>query len=382
MSIEMVSQAHDVSQVFIEVGAVAAGLALLARFASRIGFSAIPLYLLAGLAFGNGGIAPLQISQGFIHVGAEIGVLLLLFMLGLEYTGEELRHHLRTGLPSGAIDFALNFSPGLICGWLLHWNPLSAVLLGGVTYISSSGIVAKVLGELNRLGNPETPSVISVLVLEDLAMAVYLPLVGVLLAGGNAGKVAASVSIAIAAVAAILLIALRYGALVSRLVLHDSDEIILLTTFGAVLLLGGLAQRLRVSAAIGAFLVGIALSGPIAERSKRLVAPLRDLFAAIFFFFYGLEVDPRTLPAVLVLAVALGLVSALTKVATGVWAASRAGADRRAGLRAGMVLVARGEFSIVIAGLGAGLEPRLGPLAAAYVLFLAVLGPVLARLAR
>ena len=382
MSIEMVSQAHDVSQVFIEVGAVAAGLAVLARFASRIGFSAIPLYLLAGLAFGNGGIAPLQISQGFIHVGAEIGVLLLLFMLGLEYTGEELRHHLRTGLPSGAIDFALNFSPGLICGWLLHWNPLSAVLLGGVTYISSSGIVAKVLGELNRLGNPETPSVISVLVLEDMAMAVYLPLVGVLLAGENAGKVAASVSIAIAAVAAILLIALRYGALVSRLVLHDSDEIILLTTFGAVLLLGGLAQRLRVSAAIGAFLVGIALSGPIAERSKRLVAPLRDLFAAIFFFFYGLEVDPRTLPAVLVLAVALGLVSALTKVATGVWAASRAGADRRAGLRAGMVLVARGEFSSVIAGLGAGLEPRLGPLAAAYVLFLAVLGPVLARLAR
>ncbi len=259
---------------------------------------------------------------------------------------------------------------------------MSAVLLGGVTYISSSGIVAKLLGELNRLGNPETPSVISVLVLEDLAMAVYLPLVGVLLAGGNAGKVAASVSIAIAAVAAILLIALRFGPLVSRLVLHDSDEIILLTTFGAVLLLGGLAQRLRVSAAIGAFLVGIALSGPIAERSKRLVAPLRDLFAAIFFFFYGLQVDPRTLPAVLVLAVALGLVSALTKVATGVWAAARAGVDRRAGLRAGMVLVARGEFSIVIAGLGASLEPRLGPLAAAYVLFLAILGPILARLAR
>jgi CPA2 family monovalent cation:H+ antiporter-2 len=378
----MTSQVHDVSQVFIEVGAAAVGLAVLARFASRIGFSAIPLYLLAGLAFGNGGIAPLQISQEFIHIGAEIGVLLLLFMLGLEYTGEELKHHLRTGLASGAIDFALNFSPGLICGWLLHWNPLSAVLLGGVTYISSSGIVAKVLGELNRLGNPETPSVISVLVLEDLAMAVYLPLVGVLLAGGNAGKVAASVSIAIAAVAAILLIALRCGPRVSRLVLHDSDEIILLTTFGAVLLLGGLAQRLRVSAAIGAFLVGIALSGPIADRSKRLVAPLRDLFAAIFFFFYGLQVDPRTLPAVLVLAVTLGLVSALTKVATGVWAVARAGVDRRAGLRAGMVLVARGEFSIVIAGLGASLEPRLGPLAAAYVLFLAVLGPILARLAR
>jgi CPA2 family monovalent cation:H+ antiporter-2 len=168
----------------------------------------------------------------------------------------------------------------------------------------------------------------------------------------------------------------------SRLVQHESDEIILLTTFGAVLLLAGLAQELNVSAAIGAFLVGIALSGPIAERSKRLVAPLRDLFAATFFFFYGLEVDPRTLPGVLLLAVALGLVTALTKVLTGVWAARRAGADRRAGLRAGMSLVARGEFSIVIAGMGAGLDQRLGPLAAAYVLFLAVLGPILARVAK
>jgi CPA2 family monovalent cation:H+ antiporter-2 len=375
-------EAQNVSRVFIEVGAAAFGLALLARFASRLGFSAIPLYLVAGLAFGKGGIAPLHVSAGFIHVGAEIGVLLLLFMLGLEYTGDELKQNLKKGIPSGALDFALNFSPGFAAGLLLHWSPLSAVVLGGVTWVSSSGIIARVLAELGRLNAPETPAIISVLVLEDLAMAVYLPLVGVLLAGGGAGKIATSVAIAVGTVAVILVLALRHGGALSRLVQHESDEIILLTTFGAVLLLAGLAQELNVSAAIGAFLVGIALSGPIAERSKRLVAPLRDLFAATFFFFYGLEVDPRTLPGVLLLAVALGLVTALTKVLTGVWAARRAGADRRAGLRAGMSLVARGEFSIVIAGMGAGLDQRLGPLAAAYVLFLAVLGPILARVAK
>ena len=325
----MVNQAHDVSQVFIELGVVIVGLALLARFANRLGFSAIPLYLLAGLAFGNGGLVPLKVSEDFTHIGAEIGVLLLLFMLGLEYTGEDLKENLRTGFSSGVADFALNFPPGLITGLLLRWSPLPAVLLGGVTYISSSGIIAKVLAELKRLNNPETPSIISVLVLEDLAMAVYLPLMAVLLVGGSVQKVIFSVFIAILTVVVILLVALRFGGQISKFFLHESDEIILLTTFGAVLLVGGLAHRLQVSAAIGAFLVGIALSGPIAEKSRRLIAPLRDLFAATFFFFFGLQVDPRTLPSVMLLAVALGLTSAFTKVVTGYRAARRGGVDRR-----------------------------------------------------
>lgn len=373
---------HDLSQLFMELGAVIAGLALLARFANRFGFSAIPLYLLAGLAFGRGGLLPLQVSQEFTRVGAEIGVLLLLFMLGLESTGEDLKKNLRTGLPAGLIDFGLNFPPGLIAGFLLGWHPLAAVLLGGVTYISSSGIIAGLLSELKRKDNPETAPVISVLVLEDLAMAIYLPLVAVLLVGGNARRVAVSVLVAIAAVSVILLVALRYGRQVSNLLLHESDEILLLTTLGAVLLVAGLAHRLQVSAAVGAFLVGIALSDPIAERAHRLVAPLRDLFAATFFFFFGMEIDPRTLPHVLPLVLILGLASALTKILTGYLAARRQGLDRRARVRAGAALVARGEFSIVIAGLGAAIEPQLGPLAAAYVLFLAVLGPVLARFAK
>jgi CPA2 family monovalent cation:H+ antiporter-2 len=378
----MLSQAHDVSPIFIELGVVIGGLAILARFANRLGFSAIPLYLLAGLAFGNGGLVPLNVSENFTSTGAEIGVLLLLFMLGLEYTGEDLKENLQTGLASGLVDFALNFPPGLITGLLLHWGLLPSVLLGGVTYISSSGIIARVLAELKQLNNPETPSIISVLVLEDLAMAVYLPLMAVLLVGGGAQKVIFSVLIAIVTVLVILLVAVRYGRQISKFFLHESDEIILLTTFGAVLLVGGLAQRLQVSAAIGAFLVGIALSGPIAEKSRRLIAPLRDLFAATFFFFFGLQIDPKTLPGVLLLAVVLGLTSAFTKLMTGYWAAGRTGVDRRGRIRAGMALVARGEFSIVIAGLGAGIEPQLGPLAAAYVLFLAVLGPVLARFAK
>src|ERR1700710_657627 len=235
--------APDVSRIFIELGAATVGLAILARLASRWGFSAIPLYLLAGLAFGNGGLMPLNVSQEFVHIGAEIGVVLLLFMLGLEYTGEELGASLRTGLPSGLVDFALNFSPGFAAGLLLGWGALAAVLLGGVTWISSSGVIAKVLSELGRLNNPETPTILSVLVLEDLAMAIFLPLVSVLLVGRSWREGAVSVTIALATVGAVLFVAVRFGRGISRAVAHQSDEIILLTTFGLVLLVAGLAQR-------------------------------------------------------------------------------------------------------------------------------------------
>jgi monovalent cation:H+ antiporter-2, CPA2 family len=375
----MAAPTHDVSQILFELGAAIVGLAVLARLATRLGFSAIPLYLLAGLAFGNGGLAPLNFSQSFIHTGAQIGVLLLLFMLGVEYTGEELRHNLRIGLPAGAMDFALNFSPGVIAGLLLDFSPLTSVLLGGITYISSSGVIARIIGELGWMNNPETASVLSVLVLEDLAMAIYLPLVAVLLAGGTPQQTVIAVFIAIATVMVILTIALLWGRQISGFFAHESDEVILLTIFGAVLLVGGMAQRLRVSAAVGAFLVGIAMSGPIAEKSRRLVAPLRDLFAATFFFFFGMEIDPATLPAMLLPALVLAAITAATKILTGYWAAQGSGVDKKARLRAGMELVARGEFSIVIAGLGVAAEPRLGPLAAAYVLILVVLGPVLVR---
>jgi len=371
----------DISLVFIELGIAIIGLAILTRLANRLGFSAIPLYLLAGLAFGNGGILPLQFSEEFVHIGAEIGVILLLFMLGLEYTGEELIANLKAGFPAGIIDFVLNFPPGLIAGLLLGWSPLAALLLGGITYISSSGVIAKILAELGRLNNRETPTIISILVFEDLAMAIYLPLVAVLLIGQGISQAIVSVLVALVAVGVVLFIAVRYGKKFSSFIAHQSDEIILLTTFGLVLLIAGLAQRLQVSAAIGAFLIGIALSEPIVERTHNLLAPLRDLFAAIFFLFFGLQIDPASLPPVLLLAVLLGLITALTKILTGWWAARRTKANALEAMRTGAALVARGEFSVVIAGLGvsAGLEPQLGALSAAYVLLLAIIGPILTR---
>jgi CPA2 family monovalent cation:H+ antiporter-2 len=369
--------------LLLELGGVILGLGVLGRVAGRLGLSPIPLYLLAGLAFGKGGLLPLVTAGQFIQTGAEIGVILLLLLLGIEYSAEELTASLRRSAGAGLVDLGLNFTPGLAAGLLLGWSPLAAVVLGGVTYVSSSGIAAKLLSDLGRLGNRETPVVLSVLVMEDLAMAAYLPVLTGLLAAGTLLTRVIPVVVALATVAVVLAVTLRWGQNISRLVFTPNDEVLLLVVLGLALVVAGIAQRLQVSAAVGAFLVGIAISGPAAASARPLLSPLRDLFAAVFFVFFGLQTDPAQIPGVILPALILAVVTLLTKVAAGWWAASRAGIGLAGRLRAGTVLVARGEFSIVIAGLAvaAGLQARLGPLATAYVLALAMLGPLLTRAA-
>ncbi|MEU1890437.1 cation:proton antiporter [Streptomyces pristinaespiralis] len=370
---------HDTTMLLIELGAILLGLGLTGRFAGRFGLSPVPLYLLVGLAFGSGGLLPLSASGDFVAVGADIGVILLLLMLGLEYSASELVDSLRTQYPSGAVDFVLNALPGVGAALLLGWSPVGAVALGGVTWISSSGVIAKVLADLGRLGNRETPVVLGVLVIEDLSMALYLPLLTALLAGLGLAGGGLALLISLGTVAVVLYVALRHGRLVSRAVSSDNPEMLLLVVLGLTLLVAGVAQELQVSAAVGAFLVGIALSGEVAEGARKILAPLRDLFAAVFFVFFGLSTDPNEIPPVLLTALALALATTLTKIATGWYAARRAAIGTRGRWRAGGTLVAHGEFSIVIAGLASAAEPRIGPLAAAYVLILVLVGPLTSR---
>ena len=371
----------DTALAFVEIGALVLGLALLSRLAGRFGLTAIPLYLVAGLAMGEGGLIQLDVSRDFFEIAAEIGVLLLLFALGLEYSDTELRSGLRSGLAPGVVDMLLNALPGLALGLLLGWEPLAAVLLGGVTWITSSGVVSKALSDLGRLGFRETPAVLNLLVIEDLAMAVYLPVVAALIVGGSATTTVTSVAIALATVLVILLAALRYGRPFSNLVAGGSDEAFLLMIFGITLLVAGIAQSFEVSGAIGAFLVGLALSGKAEERANQLISPLRDLFAATFFLFFSFQIDPADLFDAALPALGLAAVTALTKMATGWYAAGRVGAAPKGRMRAGTVLIARGEFSIVIAALGSQLVdgPQLGALAAGYVLVTAILGPLAAK---
>ncbi|MFI6866706.1 cation:proton antiporter [Nocardia sp. NPDC050406] len=367
----------------VELGAILFALGMLGRFAGRFGMSPIPLYLLGGLAFGTGGVVEMKAAAEFGHLAGEIGVILLLLLLGLEYTAAELVTGMRRSWLAGLLDIVANATPGVLVALFLGWGAVGAVTMGGVTYISSSGIVAKVLNDLGRLGNRETPVILSILVFEDLAMAVYLPILTMVLAGLSFATGLKSLAIALTAIAVVLVVALRYGRYVSAIVDSEDREVFLLKLLGAALLVAGAASALNVSAAVGAFLLGIAISGSTAQQAAKLLEPLRDLFAAIFFVAFGLNTDPTAIPPVLGWAVALAIVTALTKIGTGWWAARRQGIRRMGRARAGAALVARGEFSIVIAGLAVSMgavDGEFAALASAYVLLMAILGPVAARL--
>ena len=361
----------------IEIGAVVLGLAIIARLARRIGIPALPLYLLAGLALGEGGLVELSASTEFIEVGAEIGVILMLLMLGLEFSVHDLIVNVRRSTLAGIVDFVLNFAPGFVAGVILGFDPTVSGLLGGVTYISSSGIVAKLVADLDRIGNHETSVVLSVLVIEDLAMVIYLPIISGLLFGGTVLSTALTVAVSLGAVVAVLAIAYRLGDRLSAIALSKSSEALLLTLLGGTLLVAGLAGRLNISTAVGAFVVGVALSGEIVSHARGLLLPLRNLFAAVFFVFFGLQVDLGQIPGVAVAALAIAAVSVVAKMATGWIAAGRAGVGRPGRLRAGAALIAHGEFSIVIAELGIARESDLGALAAVYVIILTLVGAVL-----
>jgi monovalent cation:H+ antiporter-2, CPA2 family len=371
-----------VAALLVELGLLFLGLSLLGLLARRFGLSPVPFVLVAALALGEGGVVPLSTAQPFLEAAAEIGVVLLLLALGLEFSADELFGSLRRHGPSGVVDLLLNAPPGFLAGLLLGLPWQGALALAGITWISSSGIVARLLGDLGRLANRETPAVLSVLVLEDLAMALFLPLLVVSLAGTGPASAVAGIGLAVGAVVLVLLAAQRHGHRLGRLLASADDEQVLLRLVGLTLLVAGLAQTLGASAAVGAFLVGLALPASFAERARAILGPLRDLFAATFFVAFGLSTDPGAVVPVLPAVLVLAAVTTATKVATGWFAAARDGVGVPGRLRAGTALVARGEFSVVIAGLAvaAGVTD-LGPVATGYVLVLAVLGPVLTRVA-
>ena len=373
---------HDAALLLVEVGAVLLGLSLLSRLADRIGISAIPFYLLAGLAFGVGGFVPLEAGNEFFTFGSELGVILLLVMLGLEYSPTELISSLKQSRRAGILDALLNAVPGAACALILGWGPVAAVALAGITWVSSSGVIAKVLRDLRRLGNRETPTILSILVIEDLAMAFYLPVLSALVIGTGVLVGGAALLVAVLVVAVILYLALRHGRVISGLFAANHSESLLLGVLGLTMLVAGIAQEVNVSAAVGAFLVGIALSGRVAHNAQQILAPLRDLFAAIFFIFFGLSTEPASIPPVLLPAAILAVITIATKTLTGYTAAAAAGIGLPGRWRTGFALTPRGEFSIVIAGLaaGSGIEPRLAPLATAYVLLTVIAGPILARM--
>lgn len=365
--------------MLLELGVVLFLFTLLGAGARRVGLSPIPLYLVGGLALGEGGLVPVPASGEFISAGASIGVVLLLLTLGLDFSLGEFASSMRAHVPSGFLDLLLNAAPGALAGWLIGFDMVGILALAGATYVSSSGIIARLLNELGRLGNRETPAILSVLVFEDFAMAAFLPLLAVLVAGGAWWQVLVGVGAAVAALVVTFVVSYRWGHHLGEKMAHPDDEQLLLRVLALTLIVAALAEYVHVSAAVGAFLVGLTLTGQTADRARELLTPLRDLFGAIFFLSIGLAVDPRDLIPMLPAALVLAVVTGATKMLTGGYAARRSGVGRQGQLRAGTALVIRGEFSLVIVGLAGTADERLAPLVTAYVMLLVVSGPILTR---
>ncbi|MEV4708531.1 cation:proton antiporter [Actinoplanes sp. NPDC049316] len=370
---------HASLALLLELGIVLVALSMLGSVASRLSVPAIPLYLLAGLALGDGGVAAVPAASGFVQTVASIGVVLLLLTLGLEFSTGELMVSARRHVPSAVADLVLNAAPGAVAGLLLELDGVGVLALAGATWVSSSGIVSRLLIDLRQLGNRETPAVLSVLVIEDFAMAVYLPLLAVLASGGTWWQALIGIAVAVTAVAAAFAGSRRWGRHVNRWLAHPEPEQLMLRVLGATLMVAALAEMLNVSAAIGALLIGLTLTGEGATRARAVLAPLRDLFAASFFLSIGLAVRPSVLLDALPAAAALAAAGIVTNILTGWYAAGRDGSHTRGRLRAGAALIARGEFSVVVVSVVAATEPALAGPVVAYVLVLAVTGPLLAR---
>lgn len=357
--------------------------AVLARVGSRIGLPTIPLFILAGILLGphTPGIV-LVADPHDLEMLSALGLVLLLFYLGLEFHLDDLKAGGRRMALAGGAYLALNVGAGLGFGFALGWGTSEALVLAGVLGISSSAIVTKVLVDLGRIGNPETKPILGIIVVEDVFLALYLAALQPILSGADSLAAAAVDGGKAFGFLLVLALAARFGTkVISKLINTRDDELLVISFLGAAVLVAGISEWFGVADAIGAFMVGLMLGSTTSgTRILKLVHPLRDAFGAIFFFAFGLSINPGDLPVVLWAVLAAVAVTLAMNVLAGMATAKLYGFGPQATANISTTLVARGEFALILATMaaGAGLDERLAPFIAGYVLVLAVLAPLAA----
>src|SRR5262245_10999644 len=376
--------------MILEVGLALALIALAALISTRLRFSVVPFLILAGMAVGPHApkIGPLDFrfieSAPLIEFMGRVGVLFLLFYLGLEFSVSRLIRSGKSIVVGGSIYIGINFLLGLGYAALLGWPFKEILVVAGITTISSSAIVAKVLFDLRRTANPETEMILGIIMFEDVFLAVYLSLVsGMVLSGATSiSGVLASAAIALAFILGILMLGRLATPLLNRIFRISSNEVFLLVLFACLFLLAGLGETIHVAEAIGALLLGLVLAETEhGERIEHLIVPFRDFFGALFFFGFGLTIDPFALGGAVWPVVGAVGVTLIGNVTAGILAGKSARLGMGPSLNVGLTIVSRGEFSIIMANLArsGGLLAVLQPFAALYVLILAVLGPLLTK---
>lgn len=374
----------------LEVGLAIALVALAALLSARLRFSVVPFLILTGMAVGPHApkIGPFDFrfieSAPLIEFMGRVGILFLLFYLGLEFSVSRLIKSGRSIAVGGTIYIGINFAAGLLYAFLMGWPMKEVLVVAGITTISSSAIVAKVLFELRRTANRETEMILGIIMFEDVFLAVYLSLVsGIVLSGATSvGGIVLSAAYALAFILALIILGRVATPLLNRLLRIRSNEAFLLTIFACLFVLAGIGEAIHVAEAIGALMLGLVLAETEhGERIERLIVPFRDFFGALFFFGFGLSIDPFALGGAVWPVLGAVVLTLIGNVAAGMLAGKTAGMSPAASLNVGLTIVSRGEFSIIMANLAkaGGLLPVIQPFAALYVLILAVLGPLLTK---
>jgi CPA2 family monovalent cation:H+ antiporter-2 len=355
---------------------------VLGRLGKLIGLPSIPIYMLVGLlASPHLHLIPGGFKAANVELVAVFGLIFLLFNLGLEFDQDEFFGNARGLLLSGGTRLIINFGLGLAFGFWVGWGAREALIIAGMTATSSSAIVTKLLIELRRLANPETPVILGIAVVEDVFIAFYLAIVAVVIGGQtNIWAIVLQLAISFAFLVGMFALA-RWGArLVARVLGARDDELFTILFFGLAVAFGGIGDLLGVSDAIGAFLIGLVLGATrFRTRIEGFSLPLRDVFGAFFFLNFGLSLDPGSFGAVLWPVGGAVLMTLLVNAGGGWLIAWLNRMPARYGLGIGLILQNRGEFALILATLaaGAGLDPRLTPFAGLYVLVMSIIGPVL-----
>ncbi|MDQ1910435.1 cation:proton antiporter [Paenibacillus sp. GD4] len=376
--------------IILEVGLAVALIALAGLLSAKLRFSVIPFYILMGMAVGPHAPELWHFDFRFIESApliefmGRLGVLFLLFYLGLEFSVGRLIKSGRSIVVGGTIYILINFTLGLLFGLVTGFPFKEILVIAGITTISSSAIVAKVLVDLKRTANPETEMVLGITLFEDVFLAVYISILsGLVLSGSTSvGGVLLSALFALGFMLFIIILGRKAVPLLNRLLNIRSNELFVLVVFGALFLVAGFSETIHVAEAIGALLVGLVLAETEhMKRIEHLILPFRDFFGAIFFFSFGLTIDPFSLGGAVWLSLGAVILTLFGNVLAGMLAGRSAGLSPKASTNIGLTIVSRGEFSIIMANLGkaGGLLAIIQPFAALYVLILAILGPLLTK---
>jgi len=389
----------------LEVGVMFASIAAVGWVADRLGQSVIPFYIVVGMIASEfvvgrvdlpGAVAGVDIpaeiyvaETEFVELGAELGIVFLLFFLGLEFNLDRLLARRKQIGTAGTIDALVNFPAGFVLGWLFFGAVLPAFLVAGIVYISSSAIITKSLIDLGWIANDEADPILGTLVYEDLLIAVYLAVTAALvLGGGDASQAAQSVGIALAFLL-VLVAVVQFGTpAFERLLATDTHEFLVLRAVGVAVLVAGIALALGVSEAVAAFFVGMGVSATEhVQQVEELLEPIRDLFAAVFFFWIGLVTDPLAVAGAAGLIAVAVLATTPTKILSGYLGGRAFDLGPRRSARTALAMTTRGEFSLIIATLAvaggaAGTIPQpvaeqISAFAVGYVLVMAVVGTTL-----